>query len=200
MDDTTEYKTDDPRLRAAVLSGFGGRCFYTGQEVTEDNMAIDHVVPKDKGGKDSILNYALTTKLFNNHKATVSDEEEIKPILYIIETVYAPRVLKRLQDKKWKSVNNGLRKQIYVPNEQIWQEIQETAKLDGRSVSNYLVTLHQVSTRARDRKAKGFIDEAGSIPEEVYEKIKPAENRKGVTNKIQTTLQSFSKDSQLGKK
>lgn len=202
MDDITEYKTDDPRLRAAVLNGFGGRCFYTGQEVTEDNMAIDHVVPKDKGGKDSVLNYALTTKLLNNHKATVLDEEKIKPILYIIETVYALRVLKQLQDKKWKSVNNGLRKQIYIPNEEVWESIQDAAKKSGRSFSNYLVTLHQVSTRVGDTKNshQGFIDEAGSISEEVYEKIKPVDNRKEVTSKMQTTLKSFSKDSQLGKK
>lgn len=44
----------------------------------------------------------------------------------------------------------GLRKVIYIPNEQIWQGIQIAAKMDGRSVSNYLVTLHQVSVRAGD--------------------------------------------------
>ena len=37
----------------------------------------------------------------------------------------------------------GLRKLIYIPNEEIWQGIQEAAKRDSRSVSNYLVTLHQ---------------------------------------------------------
>lgn len=96
----------------------------------------------------------------------------------------------------------GLRKMIYIPNEQIWQEIQIAAKMDGRSVSNYLVTLHQVSTRVGDTKNshQGFINEAGSISEKVYEKIKPVDNRKEVTSKIQTTLKSFSKNSQLGKK
>ena len=44
----------------------------------------------------------------------------------------------------------GLRKVIYIPNEQIWQGIQIAAKEDGRSVSNYLVTLHQHSVRAGD--------------------------------------------------
>ena len=46
----------------------------------------------------------------------------------------------------------GLRKVIYIPNEQIWQGIQLSAKEDGRSVSNYLVTLHQHSVRAGDTK------------------------------------------------
>ena len=44
----------------------------------------------------------------------------------------------------------GLRKMIYIPNDEIWQGIQEAAKMDGRSVSNYLVTLHQVPTRVGD--------------------------------------------------
>jgi len=49
----------------------------------------------------------------------------------------------------------GLRKIIYIPNEEIWQGIQQAAKMDGRSVSNYLVTLHQLSTRGGDIVEKG---------------------------------------------
>jgi hypothetical protein len=99
-------------------------------------------------------------------------------------------------------MDTGLRKMIYIPNKEIWQGIQTAARMDGRSVSNYLVMLHQVFARAGDTKSshRGFINEAGSISEEVYENIKPVENRNEVTSKIQTTPRSFSKDSQLGKK
>lgn len=180
MDDITEYKINDPRLRAAMLSGFGGRCFYTGQKVTEANMAIDHVVPKNKGGKDSVLNYALTTRLLNNHKATFLDEENVKPILYIIETVYAPRVLKQLLNKKWE--NTGNRVSIYMQDDE-FNSIQVAAKRDGRSVSNYLVQLHKMVIRDN----MGFIDEAGSISEEAYANIetgnKPAQSDKFETRK-----------------
>ena len=44
----------------------------------------------------------------------------------------------------------GLRKLIYIPNEEIWQGIQIAAKIDNRSVSNYLVTLHQLYAQAGD--------------------------------------------------
>jgi len=46
----------------------------------------------------------------------------------------------------------GLRKQIYIPSFDIWESIQLAAKAQGRSVSNYLVNLHNVNM--------GFIGEA----------------------------------------
>jgi hypothetical protein len=52
----------------------------------------------------------------------------------------------------------GLRKIIYIPNSEIWQGIQEAAWMDGRSVSNYLVTLYQVSVREGDTEKKEFFN------------------------------------------
>lgn len=46
----------------------------------------------------------------------------------------------------------GLRKLIYIPNEEIWQGIQASAKRVNRSVSNFIVTACQVSARAGDSK------------------------------------------------
>jgi len=47
----------------------------------------------------------------------------------------------------------GLRKIIYIPNEEIWQEIQQAAKDANRSVSNYLITLHkQEEVRKHDKE------------------------------------------------
>jgi hypothetical protein len=68
-------------------------------------------------------------------------------------------------------MDTGLRKMIYIPNKEIWQGIQTAARMDGRSVSNYLVMLHQVSARAGDTKNQGFIDEIGSISKEAYANI-----------------------------
>lgn len=46
----------------------------------------------------------------------------------------------------------GLRKLIYIPNEEAWQEIRASARERNRSVSNYFVTLHRAFIRARDKK------------------------------------------------
>lgn len=40
---------------------------------------------------------------------------------------------------------SGVRKLIYIPNEKIWEEIQRSAKGNGRSASNYLITLHMAN-------------------------------------------------------
>jgi len=91
-----EYRIDNKRLRDAIFKVFGGKCFYTGQKVTKDNMAIDHVIPKSKGGKDSIYNYVLTTQYINSQKRAALNEEKVTTVLYLIETVYAPRIIKLL--------------------------------------------------------------------------------------------------------
>ena len=83
-----------------MLKVFGYKCFYTGQNVTEDNCAIDHVIPKSKGGEDSVFNYVLTTRHINGRKTNKLDEEKVKNILYLVRTVYAPRVLRILKAKK----------------------------------------------------------------------------------------------------
>ena len=41
----------------------------------------------------------------------------------------------------------GLRKQIYIPDQEIWESIQKAAKSQGRSVSNYLMQLHKKHIR-----------------------------------------------------
>ena len=69
----------------------------------------------------------------------------------------------------------GLRKIIYIPNEEIWQGIQASAKRANRSVSNFLVTLYQDSVRVGDHE-------------------------QGDKQSGQNSLKSYSKDTQLGRK
>lgn len=58
----------------------------------------------------------------------------------------------------------GLRKIIYIPNDEIWQGIQASAKKENRSVSNYFVTLHQ-----------DFVQTGGSRQDEVLFNSQPGD-------------------------
>jgi CRISPR-associated endonuclease Csn1 len=49
----------------------GGVCLYTGEALMEtelDLYQIDHIVPRERGGPDSVLNYLLTTQKANAEK------------------------------------------------------------------------------------------------------------------------------------
>jgi len=83
----------DKILRDAIYQAFNGKCFYTGQPVAKEAMSIDHAVPISKGGKDSILNYVLTSRYLNTSKGNNLDLDQITPLLYLISSVFAPRVI-----------------------------------------------------------------------------------------------------------
>ena len=138
-----ESKTDNEVLREAIYKAFGGKCFYTGQEIRKEDMVIDHIMPKSSGGEDSIFNYVLTTKGVNSSKTNKVDRDGIAPILYLVKMVYAPKVLrqiKKLSPKKEKKAK-GTRKLISV-RPSIWGEIKVAAMLRCESIGDYLVGLH----------------------------------------------------------
>ena len=58
----------------------------------------------------------------------------------------------------------GIRKLIYVPSEEVWDDIKATAKRVDRSASNYLIQLHLDSLGDTE-------DISRVIPEEVKEKV-----------------------------
>lgn len=92
------YKTTNKNLRKAIFKAFDGHCFYSGKKLSEDAFEIDHVVPKSKGGEDSIYNYVLVSKDINHKKSDKQDEETVAKILYIVKIAYAPKVLKILYE------------------------------------------------------------------------------------------------------
>ena len=89
-----KISTNDLKLRKAIYEAFEGRCFYTGQPVPFEKMCIDHVVPKSKGGENNIYNYVLTSQRLNAQKSAKLYRRHVEPVLYIIKTVYAPKVMK----------------------------------------------------------------------------------------------------------
>ena len=53
----------------------GGRDAYTGKEMDIEDLCIDHVHPKAKGGTDTYDNTVLTTKEINNKKGSKLNSE-----------------------------------------------------------------------------------------------------------------------------
>jgi hypothetical protein len=52
-----------------------GVCQYTGIKLDKDDATVDHVLPKDKGGKDEWENVALTSRKLNNTKGNKLNSE-----------------------------------------------------------------------------------------------------------------------------
>lgn len=90
-----EIPTSDKFLRKAMLKVFGGRCLYTGMPVSLSDMHIDHIVPKSKGGRDCILNYALSSKRANFDKGAKRGSEFERVVLEFVRLTYAHRVANR---------------------------------------------------------------------------------------------------------
>jgi CRISPR-associated endonuclease Csn1 len=58
-------------LKMELLRIQGGLCLYTGNPLNPtdlDSYQVDHIVPRERGGPDSMLNYTLTTQRSNAEK------------------------------------------------------------------------------------------------------------------------------------
>lgn len=65
-----------PKLTAsAVWERDGGVCQYTGEKVTRQTGNLDHVVPRDRGGKDEWGNLVVAKKDINTRKSNRLNSE-----------------------------------------------------------------------------------------------------------------------------
>jgi 5-methylcytosine-specific restriction endonuclease McrA len=55
--------------KAAIYERDGGKCQYTGRQLTRKEATIDHVMPKSRGGRDTWENWALAAPEVNFEKA-----------------------------------------------------------------------------------------------------------------------------------
>lgn len=53
----------------------GDTCQYTGKKLSRDEMSIDHVIPKSRGGKNTWENLALSQKEINRRKGNKLNSE-----------------------------------------------------------------------------------------------------------------------------
>lgn len=58
-----------------IMNSMGRRCPYCLDKVTPENMSLDHMTPKTRGGLDDELNIHLTCKRCNTRKGILTDEE-----------------------------------------------------------------------------------------------------------------------------
>lgn len=76
----SRHYTQTPMKRPRLSSGNiwdrdGGVCQYTGQKVTRSTGNIDHVVPRDRGGRDTWENMVLASKELNSRKGNRLNHE-----------------------------------------------------------------------------------------------------------------------------
>jgi len=80
----------DPRVsfsREDILKKWqeqGGKCFYTGEPIDEDNLAGDHYIPRsagiDEGGVTEYENLVVCSKRLNNKKSNMKGDDFAKMI------------------------------------------------------------------------------------------------------------------------
>jgi 5-methylcytosine-specific restriction endonuclease McrA len=69
----------------------GGRCQYTGKQLTREEMTLDHVLPRSKGGRDEWGNLVLAHKQVNHRKGNrLNHEAGLKLIRAPFEPVAVP--------------------------------------------------------------------------------------------------------------
>lgn len=61
--------------KAAILARDQGVCQYTGEKLPKSQLNIDHVIPKDRGGKDEWGNLVTSRKDLNSKKGNRTNEE-----------------------------------------------------------------------------------------------------------------------------
>ncbi len=114
--------TTDTFLRQAVFIAFGGKCFYTGREVAFDEMHIDHIRPRQKGGADCIANYALACQEINLKKVARHSDTFEEVVSETVKLLFADQVAAVLNDLMLNKIdgfsrpNDFLRKNGVNPN------------------------------------------------------------------------------------
>lgn len=74
--DFSQMPLKEPQLTSnAILERDGYTCQYSGKRLSRSQLNIDHVVPRDRGGKDSFENMVACDKQINFDKSNKLNEE-----------------------------------------------------------------------------------------------------------------------------
>ena len=66
-------------------------CSFTGQRLTIDNMSVDHIIPKSKGGLNIPSNIRLTLKSVNVARSNMTDDEFLSLCKLIVTAANIPQ-------------------------------------------------------------------------------------------------------------
>ena len=72
-----------PKVRKMIYDKAGGRCALCGRKITLSDMTIDHIVPLNKNGEDSINNLQSTCLACNRFKANIRPDDFMNRITTI---------------------------------------------------------------------------------------------------------------------
>lgn len=93
---------DVKKLKKEFLKDKERICYLCGEEISEDEVSVDHVVPKAHFGQDVIYNYDIAHKDCNAIKGKCSMEEVINKRFFDISPKRAEELLKREKEIKRK--------------------------------------------------------------------------------------------------
>ena len=141
----------DRLLRRAVFVAFGGKCFYSGRDVSFDEMHIDHIRPKSKGGQDCISNYALCCQEINFRKNGKHSDSFEQVVTEVVKLLFATKVASVLDDLRMNGQfvrpNDWLRDKGIAEKSPRWHRLRYAMKTQR---------LHSVS-RVLDGKSRGIV-------------------------------------------
>ncbi|OQY06385.1 MAG: hypothetical protein B6I28_06360 [Fusobacteriia bacterium 4572_132] len=80
-----ERYEDIKKMKQNFLKNEERICFLCGKPIAENEISVDHIIPKANSGRDVICNYAITHKKCNSIKGKNSIKEVIEKKLFDID-------------------------------------------------------------------------------------------------------------------
>lgn len=110
----------DEDFRRVLYIAFGGKCFYTNEPLDKNNFHIDHIIPKSKGGKDTVANCVPCIPEYNlqkSDKLLPNSQNIIDGVLsfhaeMVMELFNNIKTAKSLKSKHNRVTMQGLKKSI----------------------------------------------------------------------------------------
>lgn len=101
----TEIHTNDIFLRKAIYIVHKGRCFYSGRDVSLDDMHIDHIQPRKLGGGNNINNYVLCCQELNLSKSASFSVDFLDVVTAFNKLVYVDKVVELYNELKFNNLH-----------------------------------------------------------------------------------------------
>lgn len=89
----TELTIYDKKLRISLYKVYNGKCFYTGRNLSIEDIHVDHILPKSKGGRNCIENYVLCCADINVAKKDIVDDYFVERITLINNLLFCNKVV-----------------------------------------------------------------------------------------------------------
>lgn len=110
----------DEDFRRVLYIAYGGKCFYTSEPLDKNNFHIDHIIPKSKGGKNTVANCVPCIPEYNlqkSDKLLPNSQSIIDGVLFyhaemVMELFNNIKTAKSLKSKHNRVSMQGLKKSV----------------------------------------------------------------------------------------